>query len=288
MAEGSAKPYRFHLINAFSLPPEANYGLRPTSGGREQLLMNHDYVAPLLADVEWDVHPGAPATHGLHPVELRAEFLIVGANRLGPVRQACESGRYNAIVLLGGGDPGFPEAREIGRGFGIPVTSCAHAQMHVASMLGSRFAIIDISEAHNLQMASLVVQYGFRDRCASIRCVNYPLPRPVLPNDRPITEEKRRAEAGEHSGMLEAALRESIDAIEEDGAEVLMLGCSAAFWMAPLLEEKLHAMGWEVPVLEGYRCAIAQAKLLAGMGQTASGLAFPSDHPRRWRRKKYV
>ena len=39
------------------------------------------------------------------------------------VREACASGRYNGIVLLGGGDPGFPESREIGRRHGIPVTA---------------------------------------------------------------------------------------------------------------------------------------------------------------------
>ena len=40
---------------------------------------------------------------------------MVGTNRLPIVKEACESGRYNAIVLLGGGDPGFFAAREIGR-----------------------------------------------------------------------------------------------------------------------------------------------------------------------------
>jgi hypothetical protein len=45
-------------------------------------------------------------------------------------------------------------------------------------------------------------------------------------------------------------------------------------------------MGWEVPVLEGYSCAIALAKLLVDLGVDASGLTFPSDHPRRWRRRK--
>lgn len=279
---------RLMLINAFSLPPSAAYGLRQAEGPREGQLMNYALIAPLLGDVDWDVHPGAPATHGEHPVETRAEFLIVGANRLPLVRDACESGRYDAIVLLGGGDPGYPEAREIGRRHGIPVTSCGHAQMLIAAMLGYRFGIIDISEAHNMQMAQLVVNYRCADRCAGIRNVNFPLPRPVLPNDRPIWQEKQRAERGERSDMLEATVTEAVAAIEEDGAEVLILGCSAAYWLQPHLRQRLAALGWEIPVLEGYTCAIAQAKLLVGLGLDASGLAFPSDHPRAWRRKKRV
>jgi hypothetical protein len=45
-------------------------------------------------------------------------------------------------------------------------------------------------------------------------------------------------------------------------------------------------MGWEIPVLEGYSCAIELAKLMVNLGVDASGLTFPSDHPRKWRRKK--
>jgi len=56
--------------------------------------------------------------------------------------------------------------------------------------------------------------------------------------------------------------------------------------MWPLLQQRLTALGWEVPVLEGYRCAIEQAKLLVNLGVDASGLAFPIDHPKKWRRKK--
>jgi hypothetical protein len=41
-----------------------------------------------------------------------------------------------------------------------------------------------------------------------------------------------------------------------------------------------------VPVLEGYGCAIEMAKLLVNMRLSVSGLAFPSDHPRKWRRRK--
>jgi allantoin racemase len=88
------------------------------------------------------------------------------------------------------------------------------------------------------------------------------------------------------SDMLDAAVRESIAAIEEDGADVIMLGCSAAFWMQPLLQKRLSEIGWDVPVLEGARSAIAVAKLLVDQGLDASGLAFPGERPAKWRRKK--
>jgi Asp/Glu/hydantoin racemase len=274
------------LIQAFTLAETSRHYLRPADGSKQALLMNHADFASLLEDVEWDLHPGPISPIGDSYVETREEFAIVGAARLPIVREACESGRYDAIVMLGGGDPGFTEAREIGQRHAIPVTACAHAQMHIASMLGNKFSVIDISEVHNMHYYNLVVQYRFTDKCASIRDVDCPLPRPSRPGVPNIQAEKAAAERGERSEMLERSLIEAIAAIEHDGAETIILGCSAAFWMQPFLQQRLHDIGWEVPVLEGYRAAIAMAKLLAGLDLSVSGLAFPRDNPRQWRRRK--
>jgi allantoin racemase len=278
--------YRFLLINAFSLAPGNDFQMRSFSGPKETQIYNYEDVKRFLADIDWDLNPGAPTTHGNYPVTTKQEFMSVGNNRLPLVRDACASGKYNAIVLLGGGDPGYMEAREIGREHRIPVTSCAHAQMHLAGLLGNKFSIVDIAETHNMQMYHLVVQYRMTERCASIRNVNYPLPSPNFPDDRPIQAERDRAVQSGSSGMLEAAVQESIAAIEEDGADVIMLGCSAAYWLQPLLQKKLNEIGWDVPVLEGFRCAIEVAKTLVDLGVDASGLAFPGERPAKWRRKK--
>jgi len=278
--------YRFLLINAFSPPPGSDFQLRSASGPKETQILNYEGLKPFLADVDWDLHPGAPVGDGNWSVTTRQEFLAAGHHRLPIVREACASGKYNAIVLLGGGDPGYLEAREIGRQHRIPITSAAHAQMHLAGLLGNKFSIVDIAETHNMQMYHLVVQYRMTERCASIRNVNYPLPSPNFPNDRPIAAERDRALQGGNSGMLEAAVTESIAAIEEDGADTIMLGCSAAFWLQPLLQKRLAEIGWDVPVLEGARCAIEVAKTLVDLGVDASGLAFPGERPAKWRRKK--
>jgi allantoin racemase len=248
--------------------------------------MNFADISHLLEDVEWEVHAGPMAPYGDWPVENREEFALVAAGRLPIVREACESGKYNAIVLLGGGEPGSFEAREIARPYGIPVTSCAWAQMHVAMLLGNKFSVIDMAEQHNMYYHNLIIRHRMDDRCASIRNVNFPLPRPGQNLERQFYEEKAKALRGERSEMVEAAVTEAVAAIEEDGAEVITFGCSASFWLQPILQQRLAAIGWEVPVLEGYRCAIALAKLMVDLGIDASGLTFPSDHPKKWRRKK--
>ena len=281
--------YRFLFIQPFQLPNDSQFADKYHSAvlSREQRLrMDYLPIRPLLADVEWDFHGGPIAPYGDWAVETREEFAQVAAARLAIVREACASGKYNAIVLLGGGEPGFLESREIARGYGIAVSSCAFSQMHFAAMLGHKFSVIDFTETHNMYYYDLVVRHRFDERCASIRNINYYHARPGLTVESTIADERERALRGERSEAVERAVCEAEAAIEEDGAEVITFGCSDAFWLQPFLKKRLHDLGWEVPVLEGYSCAIALAKALVDLGIDASGLAFPSDHPRRWRRKK--
>lgn len=284
------KKYRFLLIPAFSLPSSSRFSRKHqhTDLPKEQRLMAYDYdhFMPLLEDVEWDLHEGALATYGDWPVENREEYTIAGVSRLPIVREACESGKYNAIILLGGGDPGLLESREIARKYNIPVTANAFSQMHIASMLGNRFSMIDITELSMMYIGNLVAQYRFTDRCASIRNLNYPMPRPGYEDETSIFEEREKARRGEPSEAIERAVREAVAAIEEDSAEVITFACSGTFWLRPFVQQRLNEMGWEVPVLEGYSCAIALAKAMVDLGVNASGLTFPSDRPKQWRRKK--
>ena len=279
------KKYRFLFVEAFTLPTNSRF-MPPRPGLSEgQRLMNYESIKHLLEDVEWDKHEGPLAPYGDWPVENREEFCFAAAARLPVVRKGCESGKYNAIILLGGGEPGSFECREIARKYKIPVTSCAFSQMHIASMLGNKFSVIDISELHNMYYYNLVVQHRFTERCASIRNINYPNPRPGNTSTR-IFDERDKALRGEPSDAVESAVREAVSAIEEDGAEVITFGCSATFWLQPFVEKRLNEMGWEVPVLEGYRCAIVLAKAMVDLGVDASGLMFPGDHPKKWRRRK--
>ena len=278
--------YRILLIQGFRLPADSPYLHRKLTGPREETVMDYAVIAPLLDGVDWEVHGGAPTTYGNWPVENRQEFMFSGAARLPIVREACESGRYNGIVLLGGGEPGYQEAREIARPFGIPVASCAFSQMHVATMLGNKFSIIDLAESHSMYYYDLVLRHRMADRCASMRMINFPHERPGCEPGRPLHEERRKARAGQRSDAVEEAVEQAVAAIEEDGAEVIMFSCSGLFWLQPFVQQRLTELGWEVPVLHGYKCAISLVKMMIDLGVDASGLMFPSDRPKRWRKKK--
>ena len=72
----------------------------------------------------------------------------------------------------------------------------------------------------------------------------------------------------------------------DNGAEVITFGCSGLFFLRPFLQQRLKEIGWDVPVLEGYQCAITLAKSLVDLKVCASSLTFPPDRPKKWRKKK--
>ena len=283
--QSSGKKYKFCIIKAFRLPAESPFVPSRENLTKEQRIGNYENIRHLLEDVDWDYHEGPLATYGDWPVETREEFCQVAAGRCRIVREACESGKYNGIVLLGGGDPGFQESREIARGYNLPVTACAWSQMNVACMLGNKFSVIELSDNGVMYFYNLITQYHFAARCASIRNLNYVHARRGYPAES-IMKQREKAILGQSTEAIERAVAEAIDAIENDGAEVITFGCSATFWLQPFLQQRLLENGWEVPVLDGYSCAITLAKAMVDLKVDASGLAFPGVRPKKWRRKK--
>ena len=234
------------------------------------------------------MHPGAPPPYGNWSVETREEFAYAAAARIALVREACESGKYNGAILLGGGEPGFMEAREIGREFGVVVTANAFAQMYLATLLGDGFSIIDIEGVHNVYYRDLIRTHQLQDRCRSIRNIGYSLPRPGDTDPDTLTAQYEAAAAGQPSVAVERAIDQAEAAIIEDGAEVITLGCSMTFWLQPLIRDGLKARGWDVPVLEGYTAAIELAKLMVNLGVNASGITYMGARPPKLPGKIFV
>lgn len=277
--------YRFILIPPFRLPDKDRYTVpaysEPAETPKTERLLNSSFVLKHLEDVDWDLHPGAEPPYGNWSVETREEFAHAATARIGCVREACESGKYNGVILLGGGEPGFLESREIGRKYGVVVTANAFSQMYLATMLGDAFSIIDIEGVHNVYYRDLIRTHQLQDRCRSIRNIGYALPRPGDDDPDTLTAQCRAAERGEHSIAVERAIDQAEAAILEDGAEVITLGCSMTFFLQPFIRDGLRARGWDVPVLEGYTAAIELAKLMVNLGLNASGITYMDVRPQR-------
>ena len=277
--------YKFILIPPFHLPDEDQFTVPgysiPQDKPKEERLLNNDFVLQHLEDVDWELHPGAKPPYGNWSVETREEFAHAATARMGCVREACESGRYNAAILLGGGEPGFLESREIGREYGVGVTANAFSQMYLATMLGDSFSIIDIEGVHNVYYRDLVRTHQLQNRCKSIRTIGYSLPRPGDTDPDTLTKQCEAVARGDKNIVVERAIEQAEAAIIEDGAEVITLGCSMTFFLKPHIEKGLNELGWDVPVLEGYTSSIELAKLMVNLGVNASGITYMGARPKR-------
>lgn len=131
-----------------------------------------------------------------------------------------------------------------------PVLGIAEASMYVACMLGYSFSVVTTNEEWEPLLRDAVRHYGLADRCASVRSTRMP----VL-----ALEQSSPAETT--SLILKAARQ----AIAEDDAEVICLGCAG---MAGMNEELQDALG--VPVLDGVVCALKLLEGLVGCGVRTS------------------
>ncbi|MBC7098278.1 hydantoin racemase [Candidatus Bipolaricaulota bacterium] len=165
------------------------------------------------------------------------EALIL-ADTLHEVRRAEREG-YDAAVIGCFYDPGLREAREIAER--LVITAPAESAMHIATTLGHSFSIIVGRKKWIPKMHENVVKYGFKDHLASFKSVELG----VYDFQKDKEETSRR---------LKAAARE---AVEEDGAEVIVLGCTIEFGFYRELQGELG-----VPVIDAVLAPLKYAELL--------------------------
>jgi allantoin racemase len=123
-----------------------------------------------------------------------------------------------------------------------PVLGIAEASMYMACMLGQRFSVVTTNQEWEPRLWEAVRRYGLAERCASVRSTGLP----VL-----------ALESASPKKTHALVLNEARKALEEDGAEVICLGCAG---MAGMDKDMQAELG--VPVLDGVVCAL---KLLEGM-----------------------
>lgn len=163
------------------------------------------------------------------------------------VKETEQSG-FDAVVIGCFYDLAVEEAREITSS--MAVSGPAESTTHLATTLGDQFSIIVGRQKWVPQMRDRVHRLGFRDRLASFK----PVDLGVLDfQEKPETTEERLREAGRQ-------------AVEEDGAEVLILGCTAEYGFYQDLQSELG-----VPVLDAVTAPFKFAELLAELHQFGWG-----------------
>ena len=176
-----------------------------------------------------------------------------------------EAGGADAIVIDCMDDPGVEAAREVVR---IPVVGPAEAAMHLALCLAGRFTIVTTSSGDIPVVRELIERHRLEHRSASIRAIGLP-PLGLLEDEE---ETFRR--------YTDAA----VAAIEQDGAEAIIAGCTLLGDLTERLTAHLIARGLDVPVIDPLLAAVHHAQTLVRLGVTQSGVGYPAPVPTeiRW------
>lgn len=153
---------------------------------------------------------------------------------------------FDGVVVACFGDPGLFAAREIST---VPVVGIAEAAMHFACAIADRFSIVTVLERMRPQLRHLLAFHGLSTRCASIRATGLS-----------VLECARGPEAAG-----EAVAREAREAVEVDGAEAILLGCSGMSALEVAVRDLV-----DVPVLDGIACAVKFVEGLVDCGLTTS------------------
>jgi allantoin racemase len=176
-----------------------------------------------------------------------------------------EADGIDGYVIACFGDTGVHQAREIARG---PVVGMTEAALFTAAIIAWRFSIVTLPPRTRAHSARVLHETGLSHRC-TLRAVEVPvldLEDEVAASYPIIAAEARRA-------------------IEEDGAEAIVLGCAG---LVEIVEPLSTELG--VPVIDGVLAGIKMAEGLVAAGLRTSkrstydfptsGFVMPSMHGR--------
>lgn len=139
----------------------------------------------------------------------------------------------------------------------VPVIGICQAAMQAAAVLANSFSVVTTLERSIPALEKLALVYGFERHCRKIRAAEVP----VL-----ALEES-------HSDAVADIEREIEQALKEDGAEAIVLGCAGMVDLCQSLSAKFG-----VPVVEGVTTAVKTIESLATLGLKTSsrrGYAAP-------------
>jgi allantoin racemase len=211
-----------------------------------------EYQASASPGVELSV---ACLPNGTRSIESEYDMALAQPEVIRLVREAERDG-VDACTIACFGDPGAAGAKEL---VSIPVIGEGEAAMHCASLLGTRFSVVITERAIFPLVHRLVRATGMEHRFASVREVG----------------------AGVLDFSLESvprAIDESVAAVREDGADVIVMGCTGTgVDMARAIEEGVkQRLGAYVPVIDPVKVTMKLAESFAAIGLSHSKVAYPT------------
>jgi len=153
---------------------------------------------------------------------------------------------YDAVIQAGFGEHGREGLQEL---LDVPVVDITEASAHLAHLLGYRYSVVTTLDRAVPLIEERLLLAGLSSHCASVRASGLS----VLE----LEESAERAVAA----IVDQARR----AVEDDRAEVIVLGCGGMAGLDRKVREATSA-----PVVEGVAAAVKLAESLVALGLTTS------------------
>ena len=174
------------------------------------------------------------------------------------VRKAVEAEKdgVDAVIIDCMADPGLEAAREM---VSIPVIGPGETAMHVAAMLAHRFSVVTVLDSAAPMFDRHAARTGVAERLASVRAVNIPV-----------------LELGDTERVIKALIEQSAMAVTDDGAHLIVFGCTGMIGLAGDVKKGLEHLGIAgVPVIDPAILAVKVAEAVVDMGLSHSKRTYP-------------
>lgn len=192
-------------------------------------------------------------TVGPPSIECEYDEALAAANVLELCQKAEKEG-FQAIFINCFGDPAVKAAREL---VNIPVFGGFEPATHFALGLADKISIVTVMPNVVSLMEGNVAKAHLDKRIVSIRNVNIPV-----------------EELQDHEKLCQALVEQSKAAIENDGAQAIVMGCTGFVDVAERIKSDLLSFGYDVPVIEAAQSALKLCEVYVKMGLRQSRLTY--------------
>lgn len=202
---------------------------------------NIELAGKKCAREDTEVYAVSPSS-GPESIECYYDEFLAVPGVLEEIIKGDKDERADAFVIACFGDPGLWAAREVTK---KPVIGIAEAAITISKMISPSFSIVSVLKRSKRMSEEVVKMHGAENWCKSIRAT-----------DLSVLDFDRNPQKG-----LRALAQESKNAVEDDGAECILLGCGGFVGFVEDLQKELG-----VPVLDGVSPAVKLAEILVEMG----------------------
>lgn len=205
------------------------------------------YLSPDTELVTSQIKEGTPS------IECAYDEVLCSPDILRLCKEAEDEG-CDAIFINCYGDPAVRAAREY---VNIPVFGGFEPSMFLCMGLADKIGIVTVVKNVVPLIEGNVAKAHLGGRVCCVRCVDIPV-----------------LDLQQHDKVVAALVRESLNAIREDGAQAISLGCTAMIDVAEDVQATLKSQGYEIPVIEAAQAAVMLLEVEAKMHLLQSRITY--------------